>query len=294
MEELIERRLYFISDTHHELLSNKGSLQVDIIPIGTKHRNFLALCGDIGNPFEPKYEEFIRRHAERFERIFIISGNHEYYSNQKQRPIAKIDNQIKLLAEGFPNVHFLQKTTFQVEDTLFLGCTLWTKADEYSQENMNDYRRIYTEDDSTSAHFKYINGGSFFGGHKTLKQYIRAGRRLITYMDVYSLHCDMKDWLETTLNNYIELIQNKVKKAIVLTHHAPSFQMLDGLKHDERFANGYASDCTGLFKEPLVAWISGHTHECKEILINKIPSMSNCLGYSNQRTGCNLQKYVVF
>jgi len=289
----MERRLYFISDIHHEMLKPVTSSKIEIVPIENDNcRNFLALCGDIGNPFDDKYRNFISRHSKRFERIFIVSGNHEYYSNGKQRTIDKIDEQLMHLSNEFENVHFLQKTTFSVEDTIFLGCTLWTEADQFIEDNMNDYNRIYIDEEGKRAHFKYLNSGTNFGGYKTRKKYIREDRRLIKYMDIYSLHHDMKFWIGETLENIKENIKDK--KVIVLTHHAPSFKMLQGLKHDERFVYGYASDCEKYFQDPLIAWISGHTHECKEVKINNIPSISNCLGYSGQKTGYNLQKFILF
>jgi predicted MPP superfamily phosphohydrolase len=286
----MERRLYFVSDTHHEMLKPALSSKIDIVPLknGENNRNFLALCGDIGNPFDDKYRAFIQRHTDRFEKIFIVSGNHEYYSNGKQRTMNKIDEQLYKLASEFENVHYLQKNSLQVEDTTFIGCTLWTEADQFIEDNMNDYLRIYIEDETKSAHFKYLNSGSNFGGYKTRKKYIREGRRFIKHMDIYALHHDMKTWIGKTLEKI------NTEKAIVLTHHAPSFQMLRDLKHDERFEYGYASDCSQFFRKPVVAWLSGHTHLCKEILINNIPSISNCLGYSGQKTGCDLQKYIKF
>lgn len=287
----MEKRLYFISDLHHELLKPTSSSKIEITPIESDNcRNFLALCGDIGNPFDDKYQAFISKHAQIFEKIFIISGNHEYYSNKKQKTIEKIDEQLQSFCSKFGNVHFLQKSTIEIDDTVFLGCTLWTEADQFVEDNMNDYNRIYIDDEDKRAHFKYLNSGTNFGGYKTRKKYIREGRRLIKHMDIYALHHEMKFWIGKTLKE----IALKNKKAIVLTHHAPSFKMLDGLKHDERFAYGYASDCTKYFQHPLIAWISGHTHECKEIQINNIPSISNCLGYTGQKTGCNFQKYITF
>lgn len=39
----------------------------------------LALLGDIGYPSLRDYEAFLLHQAQRFERIFVLAGNHEFY-----------------------------------------------------------------------------------------------------------------------------------------------------------------------------------------------------------------------
>jgi predicted phosphohydrolase len=283
MEGLL-RRLYFVSDTHHELMKEKASRELNIVPTASSSnvKNYLALCGDIGNPFNANYVEFIQRHSERFERVFIVAGNHEYYSNQKQRTMIETDAKITEVASQFPNVTFLQQSSFQVEDTLFMGCTLWTAVDEQSEGSMNDYNRIYVDSDAEAAKFIYYNTNPIIG--KTKKKYVRAGRKLLKYRDILQLHEEMKEWLDQTINTPV------IQKMIVLTHHAPSAKMLKlGVAN-----NCYASECDDLFKPPVVCWISGHTHECISVEINGIPSMSNCFGYPGQKTGVDLNKYFEF
>ncbi len=313
MEQQQQRRLYFVSDTHHEMIKDRASKSINIEPdlIDSSVKNYLALCGDIGNPFNPNYTEFIQRHTERFERIFVISGNHEYYSNQKQRTMIETDTKILEVVAQFPNVTFLQQSTFQIDDTLIIGCTLWTKVDENAELTMNDYTRIYVDSDAEMARNVYCPTPTFcmipaasYG--KAKKKYVRAGRKLLRFRDILQLHTEMKDWLNQTINNP----PSGILKMIVLTHHAPSILML-GCETKEKMEknselmpsrqdlvcvsdNCYSSKCETLFKAPVVCWISGHTHKCITATINEIPSMSNCFGYPNQKTGVDLTKYFVF
>lgn len=319
IESLKQRRLYYTSDIHHEMRSNKSAKLVDIIPVeptneelqmGMKIRNFLALCGDIGNPYDSKYEEFLARHSERLEYIFVISGNHEYYSNQKQRPMPKIDEKIYEICSRFPNIHFLQKNIFSIDtstkdETVFAGCTLWTPVDETAEAIMNDYRKIYAEDEQRNSGLITItNIDSFrltntFGARTSRRKYIRENRRLLRWRDILQLHGEMTDWLEI-------VVKIPVNKIIVLTHHAPSAvmlgnrgggassEMMPSINDGINTSNYYASNCEYLFIKPVVCWISCHTHHCISSSINGIPCLSNCWGYPDQKTNVDSKKYFVF
>jgi hypothetical protein len=60
-----------------------SNLHLDLYPLGLFDIDaiapYLLLAGDIGNPYQKKYELFLENISKKFEKIFIISGNHEYY-----------------------------------------------------------------------------------------------------------------------------------------------------------------------------------------------------------------------
>jgi metallophosphoesterase superfamily enzyme len=43
---------------------------------------------DIGQPRKKDYLDFLKAQAERFERVFVITGNHEYYSSDRYRTVS--------------------------------------------------------------------------------------------------------------------------------------------------------------------------------------------------------------
>lgn len=298
MERPKTRRLYYISDLHLELMKDEGLGQVNILPVEGDVENFLALCGDIGNPFFPNYEKLLKRHFPLYKRIFIISGNHEYYTSKKQKTIEEVDLQIRKIAALFPNVTFLTTNEpFLLDDVMFIGCTLWTEVDGYASRVMNDYNRIYTSietpADRVLAYISYQNGK---------KKILKPGRRLIRPLDISVLHGDMLTYIEESIETC------EAKKIIILTHHAPSFKMTsknpsfstDLSSNDASstepvtYSKYYATNLEYLFKSPVICWISGHTHNCIDEKINDIPCLSNCYGYPGQKTGVNIQKYFEF
>lgn len=228
------RRLYFLSDLHLEV---KGNIGVKYLFKPTEgYRNFLALCGDIGNPFSKEYREFLDNHSKLYEKIFLILGNHEYYYNN----IEDVDAEMLKIKESYSNIIPLQKETINIDDDITVaGCTLWTEVDESAEKIVNDYTKIYTGD---------------------LK---------IKYLDILSKHYDMREWIEEqTKNIQSKNIQSKKnRKIIMLTHHAPSKKMLNSKYFNDSTNICYASDCEDLIKDPIILWISGHTHHSTKQII---------------------------
>ena len=83
-----------MSDIHLELRNNIPTIK----PIDDN--SYLALCGDIGNPFLPQYNKFLGIHSKLFVHILIVSGNHEYYSWEEDRTIEVIDEEIDKIWDG--------------------------------------------------------------------------------------------------------------------------------------------------------------------------------------------------
>jgi len=97
----------------------------------------LALCGDIGNPSEPLYKSFLQHVSSRFEKIFIICGNHEYYHHT----IPETEQQIRSLCTRFPNISFLQNSFEDYHGYRFAGTTLWSHISNPTYLT-NDFTRI--------------------------------------------------------------------------------------------------------------------------------------------------------
>jgi predicted phosphodiesterase len=73
------------------------------------------------------------------------------------------------------------------------------------------------------------------------------------------------------------------KPLIVITHHLPSFKLIDKryLKYQD-MNTAFASDLDYLIKSPISYWIYGHTHTPNNTVINDVRMICNPFGYSGE------------
>ena len=64
---------YYLSDLHLE----KGFQRVFNINKNFKERPYLILSGDIGCVNQKSYQDFLYNISSRFDKIFLIAGNHD-------------------------------------------------------------------------------------------------------------------------------------------------------------------------------------------------------------------------
>jgi len=290
--EADDKYLQYVSDIHLEFRKNKYPMFKPIV----EGKSYLALLGDIGYPTMDNYKNFIEYHSKLFVQILIISGNHEYYtSKKKQNTIEDIEKLITEITQLYPNVTYLQKSSIQIGNTLFLGCTLWTELKDFFlvEISMNDYQNIYVKaDEITRSRKVYTTGCNYnvtFGG-KRRSTMVKSGREKLSAYNVWEKHEDMRDWIFNTLDNVDENID-----VIVLTHHAPIHEMLNNDKDD--LAQCYASHLNDKIEKysNLDYWLSGHTHLCKEVDIGYTKFKSNCMGHNSDKIGeFDSNKFVVF
>jgi len=80
-------KIRYFSDLHLEFMKpNKIQNFLTNIPPGLDE---ICICaGDIGNPIHPNghYDIFMNFMSKNFKKIFVISGNHEYYQKSKTIP----------------------------------------------------------------------------------------------------------------------------------------------------------------------------------------------------------------
>jgi hypothetical protein len=207
--------------------------------------------------------------AANWKQVFYVAGNHEYYNKsshelrfiskqdpEKGRPRAMIDVEMWLREEcgRFANVTFLQKDIFylQEEATYVLGCTLWSgiPADKYdlAKSGMVDYRRIWTD---TGA--------------------------LITPTEVTGLYVDHANWLLAELSKID--VRDKV---LVITHHLPSFQMIDTKYEGNPLNTCFASEVLEKLPRQPDAWICGHSHIRTSRVIGRTLCALNARGYPGE------------
>uniref|UniRef100_A0A6C0LTQ6 Calcineurin-like phosphoesterase domain-containing protein n=1 Tax=viral metagenome TaxID=1070528 RepID=A0A6C0LTQ6_9ZZZZ len=230
--EFTHPQLQFISDIHLEYR--------DKYPIIPQQGNYLALLGDIGNPFKNNYADFIKYSAHHWNKVFLITGNHEYW--QKNYTIEDTNDKVSTICSKYNNVYFLNNSHHCLNDDYdIVGSTLWSNV----------------------KHVSVALGYS---------QYSRN----IHPSTTNKLHHECVDFL----NN---IISNSQKKLIIITHHMPSFLLINKNYKNSINNDRYASNLDYLIRKPIQYWLCGHSHYRTKVRINDILCIINPLGYENSK-----------
>lgn len=294
----------YCSDLHLELLKDKSEegfikwLETKIEPTA----DFLILAGDIGHAHRKSYSFLLNWCSVHFQKTFIVMGNHEYYTTNSMvkanmHTMEKIELAFRQLCNQWKNVFLLQKNRvdFLHNGTIYtiLGCTLWAQIppEHYATMlfSMNDYSQIYKSESKAKP----------TTGFRTETECAK-----ITPKDINDLHNDHKRWLFNELDEVWSEISSKSidkpdnlysdelafgksqRQVIVVTHHAPSLRLDNTDEGGRKLPCGYCTDMEHLIGSYVNVWISGHTHEVKQLVTkDNTRLLSNCIGYSTQKTG---------
>jgi hypothetical protein len=252
-------KIQYISDIHLET-RNKNDFETYLIP----NAPYLALCGDIGYPRSETFKDFITYCSKNWLEVFYVTGNHDYYNKIYTRwkysspySMKQIEEYIEELFKSYPNVHYLQKKQFDIPNTNYsiVGCTLWVYIPSYKNIDCLTY-------------LNDTNYVSFDGIRRLLPD------------DITNLHEEHCYWLMKKL----EYLESVGRKAIVLTHHLPT-QLLINEEYSSNPRNYlFFTELSGhLESKALKAWICGHSHSSKRILLkNNVELLMNCKGYVHE------------
>jgi predicted phosphohydrolase len=247
MLNIIKKTIQIASDIHLECYNNGNYIFTDIIkPRGT----YLALLGDIGYPTSSTYKKFIGECSMNFEKVFLISGNHEYYVSSHNKNMNDIDDLITTIASAYNNVIYLNNDTYELDDDyVILGSTLWSNIpvghSYIMRESINDYHKIYKD-----------------------------GRKIMP-SETSHIHDKNIEWLVAKLDEY------KHKKIIMLSHHLPSFKCVVDKYKGSDINYAFASNLDHIIENNsnIKYWFYGHTHFTTQLTINNTICASNPCGY---------------
>lgn len=208
--------IQILSDIHLELRKTPFNV--------TPTAPHLALLGDIGNPMSPTYREFLLDLSGRFEHIFIVAGNHEFYHNDYHQACDRIGE----ICHTQSNLHFLNRQKLTLHGFEILGATLWSRIDTpFSGEifrRLNDFRLI-----------------CYQGQPLSLENY-----QLLHEQDLKFLNT--------------ELCQPSARKKIVFTHHAPLDHTGNPQYHNSPLSSAFVNRLDDAYFENVALWGFGHTH----------------------------------
>ena len=226
----------------------------------------LALCGDIGDPFSEVYGQFLKWCSNHWRRVFLVPGNHEYFTKDAQIGMGETLAQIRrLCVSAGNNVYCLQKDVFYIPDEqiAIVGTTMWSTPDVRHWDVMTEgfigspgsrgeYKAIYTADEYTGL------------------------RRPLHPSDIMSISVNQTAWIQKTLQQ----LKHGGWRCIVLTHYLPTHDLNDARFLEHSLKSCYAVEMKEFFKTPVVAWICGHSHTAKMLQYDTgVRVMLNPYGY---------------
>lgn len=199
-----------------------------------------------------RYRDFFKRINDEFPNTVMVAGNHEGYHGRYPDFYNWIYEEMK----SFPNIHFLEQDSVEIDGYTFVGGTLWTDMNKECpitmhliEHMMNDFRIIR-------------NSGLNY--------------RRFSPADAIKHHKDTVSYIQKVVDS------DTTKKYIVVSHHAPTFLSVHPKYQKEYCINGgYASDLFDfIYDRPQIKlWTMGHMHD------------PHCYYVGNTFVACNPRGY---
>jgi Icc-related predicted phosphoesterase len=271
----------------------------DSILKNEENAEVLILSGDIctakvfkHKPKErAKVKDFFKRCSFQFPHVVYIMGNHEHYDFD----IAKTYDRLKAELSDLPNIHLLEKETWEHDGITFVGGTLWTdmnKNDEltfwHCGRAMNDFRLI-TNSNRMVQHKRNVYHESERNEDgtlivKTVDHYQSPSKW--SAEDSVEDHKKMLDYIKIATADY----GGTPKKFVVVTHHAPSSESIAECYKSDTLMNGaFHSDLSDfiLDRPQIKLWTHGHMHNKSDYMMGETRVVCNPRGYIGYESCAN-------
>lgn len=199
--------------------------------------------------------KWCRRLADSHEKpVLFVPGNHDFQG-------ATLGRRVKEMRElaNYSGVTLLLNRTWQLQDVLFVGTTLWTDfaacgdawasiAEKAAQTAMVDFSTIFVKEANSAA--------------KTLRP-----------RDTVKLHERGLRAIQSAMNTASS------RALVVVTHHAPSLSSTSSLYENSLLNAAYASRLDNMIAYSNIdLWVHGHVHSNKDYRIGNTRVVCNPRG----------------
>lgn len=232
-------KIKLLSDLHHEFQRKKKATEPEYFKYDGE--DVLILAGDIASGSTNTIGIIKKFRDNGFENIVYVPGNHEYYGTT----VPDFDN--KMLAKCVGKAHFLNPGHIIIEDTVFIGATLWTNF-------RNDHFARMTAKDMISD-FNLIND-------------FTTGMPVVMFDKHF-------EYIKHTYELYPEL------KKVIVTHFLPAIECISPRFQRDNLINKYFANDLGNWIGNIqnTTWVFGHTHDSVDIMIGDTRMLCNPYGY---------------
>lgn len=245
--------MQIMSDLHLEV---GQQYQTFDFPVTAK---WLVLAGDIGRLVDYEgYRIFLEAQVGRYEKVFLVLGNHEFYDLSYEEGISRAQ-QLSQEPSLATKLFLLDRNVHKDESTgsIIMGCTLWSfvpdSAKAVVESKISDYK---------------IDGWSVEKNNQR--------------------HAEDAAWLESELQSLSNAAKAYTqahrggRHVLVVTHHAPSLTGTSAPEHiNNPWTPAFATDLLPrLSTERVKTWVFGHTHFTTELNIDGVHLIANQRGYA--------------
>jgi len=253
-------RIHTLADLHGEFIDHHLTKAVNPVwwPLTKVGADVVVLAGDIHLGTDA-----IHLAAQLWpqRQVVIVAGNHEFYGSEYHQALADL----RQTATVYPNIHFLENDMVEINDVVFLGCTLWSDFCLYGKQALHTCQKAAAQ---YMADYRHIRNNH----HQPIS--------LLRPEDTAAFHLASVKWLDDCLTSLF-----KDKHVVVVTHAAPSEHSVPEQYKGAYLSAAFSSNLEWLIeKHQPELWLHGHTHGHCDYLIGKTRVIGNPKGYPEEVT----------
>ncbi|SDG83689.1 metallophosphoesterase [Pelagibacterium luteolum] len=252
-------KLWTLSDLH----LNPSDFDNDpIIWSSIPDADVAVIAGDIGDGSPERSLEWIARKILPHMPVVMVMGNHDYFGEDI------LDVRPRLMERAAElGIHLLDDSTITIAGTRFVGSTLWTDYDLYSDGEEHARRRFE------------IAAKNILSDHSQIG--LRSGEmELFAPRHAVRLHLKSRAFIEDTLR------QDFDGSTVVVTHHAPHPGSVSPEFNGDIITPAFVSDMSDIFgRFDLDLWVHGHTHASFDYDVDGTRVVCNARGYGYEIEG---------
>lgn len=256
----------------------------------------------LGTNKSRRIHDFFSNCCAQFPHVIYVMGNHEHYHYDFKYTY----NHLKDMLSYLPNLHILEKETFELDGVTFIGGTLWTDMNAadpltlfHVKSSMNDFQCVknsrhmlnrkvpiyelnplWTEDGQNGGVYKKDETGAMIPtGYKFKEEPSKFSPE-----DAYNDHKEMLKFIEMVVDGNLD------KKYVVCGHHTPSpFSIHPQYANDKIMNGAYTSDLIDFIMDrpQIKLWTHGHTHHPFDYMLKGTRVVCNPRGYDGYENRAN-------
>lgn len=265
-----------LSDLHVDISG------VDTIPCSPS-ANVAIVPGDVGSWAHDGVRSFLDRCSSAWELVIFVPGNHEFYGGDFDAVDAAMREWCTNHRSG--RIKYLNCDVFHFRGVVFVGCTLWSKI--FGAVDVADSRAItvggrpWSRGENNTMHS--AQAGWLKGQVEDLTAQRRWDQRAARAKRILGA---ISESLGDSAADMISEAGCPLAdaKIIVVTHHLPSYHLINNKFQGSAVNSHFASNCDDLI--PMADyWIFGHSHMRCLKWIQGVQCISNPFGYAWEDTG---------